>query len=291
MVDAAITPTTPNLPSHLIPSPSDGKKGTLGTIEYKTGYSEKLDFLEDNSVDLVTSGQAAHWFDYPKFWKELTRVVRPGGSVCLYGYPDFFLPDFPSTRGLLNKFALKDGSGPGSPKLTPTDETEKIDSIGEYWEQPGRSIINQGLSPVPFPTNFPDLASAWNEGSAFKRTFSTSGLTPEQVWSTWPPLTTSPLEAKGLSEEVKREFEGEQEGCTMDKHLNWNQLASYLRTWSATHTYLNEHKGEKEEKGGKDVVDRFIERLREEVKRGNGGEEVEKLHLRWPLCFVMVQKK
>nr|CDI53333.1 related to TMT1-trans-aconitate methyltransferase (N-terminal fragment) [Melanopsichium pennsylvanicum 4] len=83
MVDAAITPSTPELPSNLIPKISDGAKGRLGNIEYKQGYSEELEFLEDHSVDLVTSGQAAHWFDYPKLWKELTRVVRPGGSVCL----------------------------------------------------------------------------------------------------------------------------------------------------------------------------------------------------------------
>ncbi len=95
MVDAAITPTTPNLPRHLIPNIADGKKGKLGKVEYRQGYSEELGFLEDGSVDLVTAGQAAHWFDYPKFWREITRVLRPGGSVCLYGYPDFFLPDFP----------------------------------------------------------------------------------------------------------------------------------------------------------------------------------------------------
>lgn len=286
MVDAAITPDTPGLPSSLVPSASDGSKGKLGKVEYRQGYSEELSFLEDSSVDLVTSGQAAHWFDYPKLWKELTRVVRPGGSVCLYGYPDFFLPDFPSTRRLLNRFALKDGHGPGSPKLGPVDKEDRIDSIGEYWEQPGRSIVNQGLNPVPFPTG-----PQWDAETAFKRTFSTQGLTKEQVWSSWPALTTSPLDAPGLTNEVRSEFEGEQEAATMDKHLSWDQLKSYLRTWSATHTYLTEHPGDKEKNGGKDVVDRFVERLRQEVTKENGGKEVEELHLRWPLCFVMIKKK
>ncbi len=208
MVDAAITPSTPDLPSNLIPNAADGKKGRLGKVEYKQGYSESLDFLPDNSVDLVTSGQAAHWFDYPKFWKELTRVVRPGGSVCLYGYPDFFLPDFPSTRTLLNKFALKDGHGPGSPRLSAQDTAKvgEIDSIGEYWEQPGRGIVNQGLNPVPFPTVYEELAGAWDEATAFKRTFSTSGLTKDQIWSSWPSLTTTPF-----AEERSNGF-GPQEG-------------------------------------------------------------------------------
>ncbi|EST04849.1 Methyltransferase type 11 [Kalmanozyma brasiliensis GHG001] len=286
MVDAAVTPDTPNLPSNLIPDPADGPTGQLGQIEYRQGYSESLDFLQDGSVDLITAGQAAHWFDYPSFWREATRVVRPGGSVCLYGYPDFFLPEFPSTRSLLNKFALKDGAAPGSPKLNAVDEQpEKVDSIGAYWEQPGRSIVNAGLSPVPFPFTYPEMASHWDEGSAFKRTFSTTGLPKEHHWSSWPPPTTHPLTAS-LPDEVASEFTGKQESATMDKHLDWSQLASYLRTWSATHTYLSEHPNEKA-----DVVDRFVQQLKQAVTRENGGNEVEQLHLRWPLCFVMVQKK
>ncbi|KAJ9480350.1 Trans-aconitate 3-methyltransferase [Pseudozyma hubeiensis] len=288
MVSAAITPTTPNLPSHLLPSPSDGSKSSLGQLEYRQGYSEQLDFLPDSSVDLVTSGQAAHWFDYPAFWKTLTRVVKPGGSVCLYGYPDFFLPEYPSTRTLLNRFALKDGLGPGSPSL---NGQTRVDSIGEYWEQPGRSIVNQGLQPVPFPTSFPELESHWDKTTAFKRTFSTHGLDADQIWSSWPPLTTSTLEATGLPEPVKKEFTGDQEGITMDKKLNWDELAKYLRTWSATHTYIEQHPEEKEQRGGLDVVDRFLVQLREEVTKQNGGKEVEELHLRWPLCFVMIKKK
>lgn len=282
MVSAAITPSTPNLPAHLLP------EGKLGSLEYRQGFSEQLDFLPDASVDLVTSGQAAHWFDYPKFWKTLTRVVRPGGSVCLYGYPDFFLPEFPSTRSLLNKFALKDGQGPGSPRISGEAE---VDSIGEYWEQPGRSIVNQGLEPVPFPTTYAEIAEQWDASTAFKRTFSTQGLEKDQIWSSWPPLTSTQLEADGLTQEVKREFTGEQKDVTMDKTLDWDQLASYLRTWSATHTYLQQHPEEKEQKGGKDVVDRFLVKLREEVTRANGGKEVQELHLRWPLCFVMIKKK
>ncbi|CBQ72833.1 related to TMT1-trans-aconitate methyltransferase [Sporisorium reilianum SRZ2] len=287
MVEAAITPTTPNLPASLVPHASSGAKGALGQIEYRQGYSETLDFLADASVDLVTSGQAAHWFDYARFWAELTRVVRPGGSVCLYGYPDFFLPDFPSTRTLLNTFALKDGQGPGSPRLMPVGA--RVDSIGDFWEQPGRSIINQGLEPVPFPTTYPHLAPHWDAATAFKRTFSTTGLQQDQIWSSWPPLTTAPLPAN-LDAEVRAEFEGEHTDTTMDKYLDWDQLASYLRTWSATHTYLTQHPEDKAQNGGKDVVDRFLQQLRDEVKRANGGKEVEQLHLRWPLCFVMIKK-
>lgn len=282
MVSVAITPETRGLPAELLPESQDG----LGKLEYRQGYSEQLDFLQDASVDLVTCGQAAHWFDYPLFWKTMTRVLKPGGSVCLYGYPDFFLPDFPSTRSLLNRFSLKDGQAPACPESEPT---EHIDSIADFWEQPGRSLVNQGLQPVPFPTTYAELARYWNASSALKRTFSTIGLPQHQIWPSWPPLTTAPLEAE-LDDHVKSEFQGEQSHATMDKLLNWSQLASYLRTWSATHTYLQQHP-EQSQNGAPDVVDRFVLQLRNHIKKANGGNDVDQLHLRWPLCFVMIKKK
>lgn len=287
MVNAAVHPDTPNLPAALKPNAQEGAQGRLGKLEYKQGFSEDLAYLADESVDLITSGQAAHWFDYSRFWPELTRILKPGGSVCLYGYPDFFLPDFPSTRALLNKFAVPRGQG--SPTLEGADAV-KVDSIGDYWEQPGRSIINQGLSPVPFPTTYPAIASHWDAASAFKRTFSTQGLQKNQIWSSWPELATTPLKnASSLPDAVQTEFSTD--NVTLDKHLTWDQLASYLRTWSATHTYLDQHPDDKQQHGGKDVVDRFLAQLKEEITKANKGKPVDDLHLRWPLCFVMIKKK
>ena len=45
-----------------------------------------MDFA-DGSVDLVTSCQAAHWFDdIGAFYAEADRVLRPGGAIAVYGY-------------------------------------------------------------------------------------------------------------------------------------------------------------------------------------------------------------
>ncbi len=38
--------------------------------------------LPDNSVDFVTAGQAAHWFDREKSLPEFRRILRPGGTVA-----------------------------------------------------------------------------------------------------------------------------------------------------------------------------------------------------------------
>lgn len=39
--------------------------------------------LPPHSVDLITAGQAFHWFDRPRTRAEFTRILKPGGSVAL----------------------------------------------------------------------------------------------------------------------------------------------------------------------------------------------------------------
>jgi SAM-dependent methyltransferase len=42
--------------------------------------------LADHSVDLVTVGQALHWFDLEAFFNEVRRVLVPGGVVAAWTY-------------------------------------------------------------------------------------------------------------------------------------------------------------------------------------------------------------
>ncbi|XP_078605714.1 putative methyltransferase DDB_G0268948 isoform X1 [Branchiostoma floridae x Branchiostoma japonicum] len=57
----------------------------LGNVQYRVGGAEHIP-LPDSSVDLVTCGTSAHWFDFPKFHKELDRVLRPLGCLAIYCY-------------------------------------------------------------------------------------------------------------------------------------------------------------------------------------------------------------
>lgn len=51
-------------------------------VSYSTGTAEELPF-EDNSVDLITGADAAHWFDMKKFMMEAERVLKPKGCLAL----------------------------------------------------------------------------------------------------------------------------------------------------------------------------------------------------------------
>lgn len=40
--------------------------------------------LPDDSVDVVVAGQAFHWFDLPRAFPEIARVLRPGGVLAAF---------------------------------------------------------------------------------------------------------------------------------------------------------------------------------------------------------------
>ena len=42
--------------------------------------------VSTSSVHLVTTCQAVHWFDLPAFYREVDRVLVPGGVLAIYGY-------------------------------------------------------------------------------------------------------------------------------------------------------------------------------------------------------------
>lgn len=63
-----------------VPAAKDGKP----PIEYKVATAENLSFIESNSVDMVTAGQAAHWFHHDKAMPEIARILKPGGTLAFF---------------------------------------------------------------------------------------------------------------------------------------------------------------------------------------------------------------
>lgn len=54
-------------------------------VHYALGSAETSGFPA-HTFDLVTVGQAAHWFDFKRFYPEMQRVLKPGGLLALIGY-------------------------------------------------------------------------------------------------------------------------------------------------------------------------------------------------------------
>jgi ubiquinone/menaquinone biosynthesis C-methylase UbiE len=58
-------------------------------VSYLLSSASHLPF-EANSVDLITSASAAHWFELEKFYDEVGRVLKPGGVLALWTY--YYMP-------------------------------------------------------------------------------------------------------------------------------------------------------------------------------------------------------
>jgi len=54
-------------------------------VHYAVAAAEDSD-LPSRSVDLVTVAQALHWFDLPRFFTEVDRVLRPDGVLAVWTY-------------------------------------------------------------------------------------------------------------------------------------------------------------------------------------------------------------
>lgn len=210
--------------------------------KFVVSSAESLGFLENSSVDMAIAAQAAHWFNYESLFPELARVLKPGGTVALWNYNELRVGGQPSLDPLITRYA----------------QGEK--SLGPYWEQPGRSILEGYLKKVPIPTSAP-----------------------------WDPEATRRVYFVGDHE---TNLEGEKHPVILKKYLSWDSLHQYLRTWSSLHNYLAKHPDDKNAEG-KDIVDRFVEELREKGSKIPGADAAgwkEGFTAEWPLALLLFRK-
>ena len=102
-------------------------------VEYRPG-PESASGLPDNSCDLVTVAQAAHWFDLPAFYAEANRVLKPNGVVAIWGYAAIHV----------------------SAAIDPVVAWFEHERLGTYWPK-GRELANAQYRTLPFP--YPRLAA------------------------------------------------------------------------------------------------------------------------------------
>jgi ubiquinone/menaquinone biosynthesis C-methylase UbiE len=54
-------------------------------VDYKLAPAEDSG-IPDHSVSVVTVAQAVHWFELPRFYREVRRVLKPNGVLAVWGY-------------------------------------------------------------------------------------------------------------------------------------------------------------------------------------------------------------
>lgn len=167
-------------------------------------------------------------------------------SELSQGYSEFRLSRYPSATPLINAYA---------------QGTDPHDSLGPYWERPGRTILDNHFLAVPDPTN-----THPGQFSAFERVFFTGAHYPE---------------LPGARPVILR------------KSVTWAELMGYFRTWSPLHTFHEKYPGDMERPEG-DIATRFWRKLKEEVARVEGTEEVPRdedvVDIEWPLALMLARK-
>lgn len=100
---------------------------TRKNISYSVCPAEEAS-IENNSVNLVTVAQAAHWLNLPRFYAEVCRVLKPAGVLALWCY--------------------------GLCRIGPEID-ERLDEIysktlGPFWP-PERRWVDERYTTLPFP--------------------------------------------------------------------------------------------------------------------------------------------
>ncbi|KAI0075590.1 S-adenosyl-L-methionine-dependent methyltransferase [Panus rudis PR-1116 ss-1] len=214
-----------------------------GQVEFVHSGAEDLHFLQDGSVDLIVSAQAAHWFNWQKVWKEASRVLRKDGSLAAWGYSEFRLSRYPSATPLIHAYSK--GSDPNT-------------SVGPYWEQPGRNILDNHLLDIPEPNSV--VPNAFKD---FERVFFVGDHHPNL-----PDRRPVILRKKGT----------------------WNDLLGYLRTYSSLHTYHEAHPEDLKNPEG-DIAVRFWKSLRQHVAtQGGKADETDEIDIEWPVAVILAKR-
>lgn len=75
-------------------------------VDYRVLRAEETLAVENHSMDLITVAQALHWFDLDKFYKEVKRLLKPGGVFATWAYA-FHAPVQSDIDDYLNNFYFK----------------------------------------------------------------------------------------------------------------------------------------------------------------------------------------
>jgi ubiquinone/menaquinone biosynthesis C-methylase UbiE len=99
----------------------------LDNIHYSISGAEQTDF-KDQQFDLITVGQAMHWFDLDKFYSEVKRVVKPSGILAVWGYSICSVNE--AIDVIFNDFYRN--------------------TVGPYWDS-ARKMVEDEYQGMPFP--------------------------------------------------------------------------------------------------------------------------------------------
>jgi len=101
----------------------------LDNIEYRLGTAENTG-VEEHVADLVTVAQTAHWLKMESFYVEAKRILKPHGTLAIWGYTLCSIPTSTEVTALVKEY--------------------HTDTLGKYWEA-GRDLLDAGYTHIDPP--------------------------------------------------------------------------------------------------------------------------------------------
>ena len=99
----------------------------ISNVNYSIATAESTG-KPSRHYDLITVGQAAHWFQLKEFYAEVKRIIVPDGTLALFGY------QLPTVDSAVDEVLL-----------------EFYDNLlGEYWD-PERILVDQAYEKLFYP--------------------------------------------------------------------------------------------------------------------------------------------
>lgn len=179
-------------------------------VHYRISAAESLD-VADSSVDLVTACQALHWFDFPKVFSEIERILVPNGVFAAYGYS---IP-LPTSENPLKTEMLH--------QLIVDDLYES--QLGKYWS-PERKMIDSKYSNIVLPFN-----DCVRDNTIVKQSVCTISdyIGYLSSWSAYQALLKeNPKDAQSLLEDVRKKMMSIIEVNSTPEEANLNLCIDYF---------------------------------------------------------------
>jgi len=185
----------------------DMKTSTSEPVVFKLTSAENMAGIGDNSIDVITAANAAHWFDMPKFWERASQVLKPGGSVAMW------------TSGEL----VAHSDTPNATKINEAFKRWQKDHLEAHYET-GNFLVRDQYKGLPMPWDATPPVEQFDRASLFRKywapgeefhaggdkTFSLDLF--EKMFSTSSPVTRwrkAHPEAQGTEEDVVRRMKNE----------------------------------------------------------------------------------
>lgn len=121
------------------------KRKLVDNVEFLQGTGEQFPAeIAPDSVDLITAGECAHWFNHEAFFKECHRMLKPGGTLAFWLYKDPVFED-PRANAIYHKYTWESS-------FDHNTGADFEQYMGPYYQQPGHDYLGSLLKEKPVPS-------------------------------------------------------------------------------------------------------------------------------------------